>query len=92
MPAVHDLTTTTPNTLGTLPAFTQPINIPAGSIQAFYVTFQDPGQVLFSESTPGSPIVIEDGNLIVYGGTANAYPFGDAFTGYNWNGAIVYTK
>lgn len=95
----HDFTTTLPGTFATIPesSFSQPINIPAGSTQALYITLRGAdlggidGMVYMSKSdNPTSAVSIEDNNLIIYAGIANRYFFREYFVGYNWNGALIY--
>jgi hypothetical protein len=69
--------------------FDQPIDIPATSTQAFYVTFLLGGKLLISA---GYGTVAEDDNVVIYDGPALEQPFINAgyTSNYSWNGAVIY--
>lgn len=68
------------------------INVPilAGDRQAFYVTVTNGTGMNYTNGTSvGSPLAT-NGDLEIYQGYGNAYPFGGFFQTRNWNGIAYY--
>jgi hypothetical protein len=84
--------TTSSWTMMQLPDFASPVEIAAGGRQAFYVTLEAAGDVLFSLGTSYSTVSGEDANLRIFEGTYNVYPFGGKGGPAIWNGEITYMK
>ena len=69
------------------------MNIGAHSSRAFYVTTTDGGLVRYGATYPNdsaNSIVVEDNNLVVHAGSANAYPFAGLLAPRFWSGGIIY--
>lgn len=90
--AEHDFSGTSRITVAAFPesSFTQTVQIPAGSTQAFYVTLRRDGNMLYNLGSDTSEVVVEDDDLIIYKGPAGSYQFVGMWGSYAWNGQMVY--
>jgi len=64
--------------------------IPAKSRQAFYITFPAGRMLYHSGRSSTRSIVVEDDNLIMYGGPAVEHPFGSRTRPKKFSGGITY--
>lgn len=90
--AEHDFTGTRSFTIAEFPKFANPVTIPAGETQAFYITLQGDGRTLFNYDGTGSSstITAQDDHLIIYQGSPKVYQFGYSYASSQWSGELVY--
>ena len=75
--------------------FFQNVTISASSRQAFYVTMSRSNAYVYygaQYAEDASSIVIQNEDLAIHRGTANAYPFGGYLAPRYWNGALIYQR
>lgn len=75
--------------------FFQNVTISASSRQSFYVTMSRRDTYVYygaHYNEDVSSIVVQNEDLIIHSGTANAYPFGGYLTPRYWNGALIYRR
>ena len=77
---------------GTLTELPLPLNIsiPASQTYAFYITTTNGFAMRNSPGTNTGDLFLSDGNIEIYEGTMNDYPFGSALGPRVWNGNIHY--
>lgn len=70
-----------------------PVTIPAGATQAFYITVDGSGDVLYGIGAQSlTAVIAEDDRMIIYEGPAKVYQFGGQTNPRVWNGAFTYLK
>ena len=70
-----------------------PVTIPAGATQAFYITLDGSGDVLYGLGAQSlTAVVAEDDRMIIYEGPAKVYQFGGQTSPRVWNGEFTYLK
>ena len=70
-----------------LPLLPKPLVIPAGAIQAFYVTL-DSADMRYTNGNNLGALYKSDNNLQFFQGVGTTYPFGSIFSPRIWNGRI----
>ena len=71
------------------------VTISASSRQSFYVTMSSSNAYVYYGryyNTDVSSIAIQNEDLAIHRGTANAYPFKGSLTPRYWNGALMYKR
>lgn len=70
-----------------------PVTIPAGATQAFYITLDGSGDVLYGIGTQSlTAVVAEDDRMVIYEGPAKVYQFGGQTSPRVWNGEFTYLR
>ena len=72
-----------------LEPFSEPLRVPAGSFQAFYVRLDGSDLQSTQECCEGD-LYVENSDLAIFTGNAVNGRFGNSFDGFVWNGAIQY--